>query len=176
MNVSVHCREERCIGNAWYIALLNTEFHLCGWLPSCLYTCNLPFLRLHSISPCLLRQVRVKDKDCGRSPRQVESHQVAIRCLIKFFSSSLRILIFDWTCSPASGPRSWETGLGPFPLLEPDSQGRFLQSATSIIFHGNLYPSINRFFKWSVLWSVYRPPCKWPLQVSNHCTGRSFTL
>ena len=84
MNVSVHCREERCIGNAWYIPLLNTEFHLCGWLPSCLYTCNLPFLRLHSISPCLLRQVRVKDKDCGRSPRQVESHQVAISRLIKF--------------------------------------------------------------------------------------------
>ena len=86
------------------------------------------------------------------------------------FSSSLRILIFDWTCSPASGPRSWETGLGPFPLLEPGSQGRFLQSATSIIFHGNLNPSINRFLNWS----VYRPPDPArPLHVSNHCTGRS---
>ena len=28
---------------------------------------------------------------------------------------------------PASGPRSWATGLDPFPVLEPDTQGCFLQ-------------------------------------------------
>ena len=35
----------------------STEFHLCGWLPSCLYTCTLNLYFLKHISACLLCQV-----------------------------------------------------------------------------------------------------------------------
>ena len=41
--------------------------------------------------------------------------------------------------SPVSGPRSWETGLDPFPLLGPGTQEHCLQSVISCIFWSELY-------------------------------------
>ena len=125
--------------------LYSFSLDLCGWLPSCLYTCAVMIFCFSMNLSLPAPPVRGKRQGLWgdnaasqalpihhKSPGERMGNHGKSPLYGFTQSSSYSIKWWGWCAaltaigSPASGPRSWETDLGPFQPLEPDSQECFL--------------------------------------------------